>query len=69
MANFGRSRLEVAAHILASRVLGKVSPFGRASGRPRPNPIREALEFYCIIWHHRDPESQSPEEDAKWVRA
>eukprot|EP00969_Alexandrium_andersonii_P144822 6404226-Alexandrium_andersonii.AAC.1 len=68
MANFGRSRVEV-AHILTSRMLGVVSPFDRARGRPRPKPIREALKLYCTIWHHRDPESQTPEEDAQRIRS
>eukprot|EP00969_Alexandrium_andersonii_P359887 15454158-Alexandrium_andersonii.AAC.1 len=68
VANFGRSRVEV-SHVLASRMLGKESPFDGASGRPRPSPIRVALKLYCTIWHHRDSESMTPEEDVAQIRS
>eukprot|EP00969_Alexandrium_andersonii_P198370 8760782-Alexandrium_andersonii.AAC.1 len=60
MANFGRSRAEI-RHIVVHRLQGLRSKFDGAIGRPRSEPVWEALIALAAEWRMRsdDPDEQA----------
>eukprot|EP00969_Alexandrium_andersonii_P061365 2705547-Alexandrium_andersonii.AAC.1 len=60
MAVFGRSRAEV-RHSMVHRLKGLRSVFDGAPGRPRSEPVWEALINMAMEWHMRadDPTEQT----------